>query len=116
MAYPVNVWLVDNHLKHGMGTVRVLGEGGERASEPSTRAAPNGHGGTDMSKTIVTSAQINVMAVLTIVLLAAAVVLAAALGDFTSQPAHPPEVDRQTPVTSEEQVAWICDLSDLLLP
>jgi len=29
VAYPVNVWLVAKHLKHGMGTVRALGEGGE---------------------------------------------------------------------------------------
>ena len=27
-AYPVNVWLVAKNLKHGMGTVRALGEGG----------------------------------------------------------------------------------------
>lgn len=28
IAYPLNVWLVAAGLKHGMGTVRVLGEGG----------------------------------------------------------------------------------------
>ncbi len=28
VAYPVNVWLVAKGLKHGMGTVRVLGKGG----------------------------------------------------------------------------------------
>jgi len=28
VAYPVNVWLVANHLKHGMGTVRAFSEGG----------------------------------------------------------------------------------------
>lgn len=28
VAYPVNVWLVQKGLKHGMGTVRALGRGG----------------------------------------------------------------------------------------
>lgn len=28
VAYPVNVWLVEKGLKHGMGTVRALGRGG----------------------------------------------------------------------------------------
>ena len=48
VAYPFNVWLVAANLKHGMGTERVLGEGGhavhaeaiaERASD-STAAGP----------------------------------------------------------------------------
>ena len=39
-AYPVNVWLVANHLKHGMGTVRALGEGGEPGF-----GRRHGHGG-----------------------------------------------------------------------
>jgi hypothetical protein len=39
-AYPVNVWLVAKGLKHGMGTVRALGEGGhsldaERRRDPA---------------------------------------------------------------------------------
>ncbi len=29
VAYPINLWLVARGLKHGMGTVRVLGRGGE---------------------------------------------------------------------------------------
>jgi len=28
IAYPINMWLVANKLKHGMGTVRALGKGG----------------------------------------------------------------------------------------
>ena len=28
LAYPINAWLVDRGLKHGMGTVRALGKGG----------------------------------------------------------------------------------------
>jgi hypothetical protein len=83
VAYPVNVWLVKNELKHGMGTVRVLGQGGERPAESPAPVAQPRHVGMEMSKGEVTRAQINAVAVLTIVLLAAGVVLAAALGDFS---------------------------------
>jgi len=31
-AYPVNWWLVSRNLKHGMGTVRALGEGGHQVA------------------------------------------------------------------------------------
>ncbi|MBA3476132.1 MAG: DUF4396 domain-containing protein [Actinobacteria bacterium] len=45
-AYPVNVWLVAKGLKHGMGTVRVLGEGGHSLEAERGRQAalrhPNG--------------------------------------------------------------------------
>ena len=54
VAYPVNVWLVAVGLKHGMGTVRVLGEGGhslaterERRVEgppDAAQAMPASHG------------------------------------------------------------------------
>jgi hypothetical protein len=84
VAYPVNVWLVANELKHGMGTVRVLGQGAGRSSEPQSPVAPAGHAEMDMSTRAVTSAQINAVAVLTIVVLAGGVVLAAALGDFSA--------------------------------
>ena len=45
LAYPVNLWLVNKGLKHGMGTVRALGEGGhsmhvERARLARPPAAP----------------------------------------------------------------------------
>jgi hypothetical protein len=56
VAYPINWWMVDKNLKHGMGTQRALGKGGhsleaehERwlpADEPAaTRAAAAGHAG-----------------------------------------------------------------------
>ena len=42
VAYPVNYWLVQNKLKHGMGTERALGHGG--ASLPTAAgSAPAGH-------------------------------------------------------------------------
>jgi len=37
IAYPVNVWLVAVGLKHGMGTVRVLGAGGHNLEAEATR-------------------------------------------------------------------------------
>jgi Domain of unknown function (DUF4396) len=85
VAYPVNVWLVKNQLKHGMGTVRVLGKGGNGPTEPASRVASGGHASMDMGKRQVTRAQIDAVAVLTLVVLAAAVVLAAVLGDFSAK-------------------------------
>ncbi len=79
VAYPVNVWLVANHLKHGMGTVRVLGEGGERVEQ-----AAESHMEMGKAELEVTTAQVNAVAVLTIIVLAAGVVIAAALGDFST--------------------------------
>ena len=43
LAYPVNMWLVANKLKHGMGTVRALGKGGhslnaEKQRDPAVSA------------------------------------------------------------------------------
>jgi hypothetical protein len=48
-AFPVNVWLVAKGLKHGMGTVRALGEGGhsleaERRRDPCGSGGPGGDG------------------------------------------------------------------------
>lgn len=58
LAYPLNVWLVAARLKHGMGTVRVLGEGGhdpaaerrttEAAGEPAAAPMPAMHHGADV--------------------------------------------------------------------
>ncbi len=81
VAYPVNVWLVAKHLKHGMGTVRALGEGGAPlpAAIPMEMdmdtAAPSG--------TTVTRAQIDAVAALTLSALGAGILLAAAFGDFS---------------------------------
>jgi len=41
LAYPVNVWLVSVGLKHGMGTVRALGRGGQNLARGD--ALPGGH-------------------------------------------------------------------------
>ncbi|MEP7188025.1 MAG: DUF4396 domain-containing protein, partial [Roseiflexaceae bacterium] len=36
-CYPVNLWLVNKGLKHGMGTVRALGKGGHSIAAERTR-------------------------------------------------------------------------------
>jgi Domain of unknown function (DUF4396) len=82
VAYPVNVWLVNKGLKHGMGTVRALGEGGEPLEQPSHATAGGGHGGMEMERPDVTRAEINAVAVLMIVVLAAGVLLAGTAGNF----------------------------------
>ncbi|MEV6205789.1 DUF4396 domain-containing protein [Kitasatospora sp. NPDC051914] len=109
-AYPVNVWLVANHLKHGMGTVRVLGEGGEpipapapahgpaavqhsaaghgppSGHDPAPAGAPNAGDGAPsgtaaaMHRGEVTREQVTAVAVLTLVFLASGVLLAGIFG------------------------------------
>jgi len=37
VAYPVNVWMVDKGLKHGMGTQRALGKGGHSMAAEQAR-------------------------------------------------------------------------------
>src|SRR6266571_493552 len=39
-CYPVNAWLVNKGLKHGMGTVRALGKGGHSVEAEKVRVAP----------------------------------------------------------------------------
>ncbi len=50
VAYPVNVWMVQKGLKHGMGTQRALGKGGHSMeAERSRSVAPNGLASTAAS-------------------------------------------------------------------
>ena len=85
VAYPVNVWLVAKHLKHGMGTVRALGEGGAPlpGAIPMEIGHGHGHGHGRPSGTTVTRAQIDAVAALTVTALGAGILLAAAFGDFS---------------------------------
>ncbi|RSS83054.1 DUF4396 domain-containing protein [Streptomyces sp. WAC06614] len=76
-AYPVNVWLVAHHLKHGMGTVRALGEGGEPLPAPAPTA---GDAAMEMPPSDVTAEQKAAMATLTLVFLASGVLLAGIFG------------------------------------
>jgi len=58
-CYPVNVWMVKKGLKHGMGTVRVLGKGGHsvkaegaRRAQPIGRQVPSGNVAATPSSTM----------------------------------------------------------------
>jgi hypothetical protein len=99
-AYPVNWWLVTSHLKHGMGTERVLGKGGTKvapmqsdmkamasgadAMDTSRSRAAEATGPGKMSPTSgVSVARKVVVALLTIGLLAGGVAIAARYGDLS---------------------------------
>lgn len=87
LAYPVNVWLVARGLKHGMGTDRALGKGGETPAAPAAPVTePMEKGHTERAR--VSRGEILNVIILTVALLAAAVILAAIYGDF-SMSAHP---------------------------
>jgi hypothetical protein len=80
VAYPVNVWLVAKHLKHGMGTVRALGEGGAPLPVRGMDMSP----GSQVTVTVtVTQAQLVAVAALTLTAVGAGILLAAAFGDFS---------------------------------
>jgi hypothetical protein len=88
VAWPVNVWLVANHLKHGMGTVRALGQGGEPLRPSTRRASAPVRATMTMSMTgeeeqRVTRPQVAAITVLTLTALASGILLAAAFGDFS---------------------------------
>lgn len=98
-AYPVNFWLVKNHLKHGMGTERALGKGGTKIAAERNPTVPvaspahkPAHGtateneGTSMAVSMreSTSGRRKLLVALgTIALLAAGVTLAALYGDLS---------------------------------
>lgn len=97
LAYPVNVWLVKNRLKHGMGTERVLGKGGtkpavERLSESPASHTAAGHPAAagnrepnmaGMEKSDVSWSRKLLVALLTLVLLAGGVALATIYGNLS---------------------------------
>ena len=90
VAYPVNLWLVGVRLKHGMGTVRALGQGGHKmATEkiaagmpPMDHSSMGGMEGMNL-ETAVTSDQVAAMTVLTLIGLAAGIVIATLSGRWT---------------------------------
>lgn len=81
IAYPLNVWLVATGLKHGMGTVRALGHGGHSMEADPAYSSVN-DGEHAMAPSQVTPAQIGAMTVLSLVALAAGIVIAGIAGDF----------------------------------
>jgi hypothetical protein len=86
-AYPVNWWLVKSHLKHGMGTERVLGKGGQkiataRAAMDSGSAMAASPGGMKGMSHVPLATKI-LIALLTTALLAGGVAVAARFGDLS---------------------------------
>lgn len=86
LAYPVNVWLVARGLKHGMGTERALGKGGETVSDSRHTGAVDSKGG-HTTRARARRAEIVIAAVLTLALLTVGIVVAAIFGDL-SMAAH----------------------------
>ena len=88
IAYPMNWWLVANHLKHGMMTVR-------HPDDPSAHAAmtdmPMGGDGAGMAKSPAhaPSPPVPVMTALSFLVLAAGLLIAYLFGDFTPAHYHP---------------------------
>ena len=80
VAYPMNWWLVANHLKHGMMTVRpkmaMAGGGGAHAGHAGGGAAPAP--AMDMSRRAVPRPPVRVMGLLSFLALAAGVAVALA--------------------------------------
>jgi hypothetical protein len=81
LAFPVNYWLVANHLKHGMGTLRAIGRGGhsvELERGMDTRREKAGMHG-EHSEGTVSQIRIIVMSALTLLMLSAGAIIAAFL-------------------------------------
>jgi len=86
-AYPMNWWLVSNHLKHGMTTVRPQAAGAPAhdatmahgGAMPSMAGVSAGHAMPDMGHSV-SPAQVAVMTALSIVALAVGLGVAAAFG------------------------------------
>ena len=92
VACPMNWWLVANHLKHGMMTVRRPGD--PAAPTPTGMVMPGmamggGTAGMAMSPVDAPSPSIPVMSALSFLVLAAGLLIAYLFGDFTPAHYHP---------------------------
>lgn len=97
VAYPVNVWLVAAGLKHGMGTERALGQGGHGVAleqsltsgehgQHAVLAAPAPGGPIPGMLASPTRAHKSAIAILTLLVLASGLLLAAMSADLTMRP------------------------------
>lgn len=90
VAYPVNLWLVGVRLKHGMGTVRALGHGGQdvatdKMATPMPGMKYGGMAGMEgmAAGAVANPSQIAAMTVLTLLALAAGIIIATLFGRWT---------------------------------
>lgn len=81
IAYPINYWLVVHKLKHGMGTERALGRGGSKVAAASS----SGHEKMQQEQQVSTAAKV-FAGVISLIVLAAGVWVAALFGDFSMRP------------------------------
>jgi hypothetical protein len=92
-AYPVNVWLVARGLKHGMGTVEVLGRGGHRMEmetakrdkqvRSGTPGAESTHGHAPLGREKPGNGELLFVTIITVTVLALGVAIAVHLGDLS---------------------------------
>ncbi|MBY0518721.1 MAG: DUF4396 domain-containing protein [Bacteriovoracaceae bacterium] len=97
-AFPVNWWLVKNKLKHGMGTERALGKGGEILGKTTMNQMPeqtehilnisttSNDRSMEMMKSSVSTQNKFFVALLSILILAIGISTAAYWGDLSMQP------------------------------
>ncbi|MEO8290274.1 MAG: DUF4396 domain-containing protein [Gaiellaceae bacterium] len=82
LAYPVNVWLVARGLKHGMGTVRALGAGGEGLATTAQHGQKTADPGPHTPGRPVRRRELAAIAAATLLCLAVGLILAAMLGSL----------------------------------
>jgi uncharacterized membrane protein YiaA len=97
-AFPINWWLVKNKLKHGMGTERALGKGGEALDKTTINGMPeqtehilnmsttSNDRSMEMMKSSVSTQNKFFVALLSILILAIGISAAAYWGDLSMQP------------------------------
>jgi hypothetical protein len=93
VAYPMNWWLVANHLKHGMMTVRHPDDLSARAEHgmamPEGTVMRTGHGGMSTGASHAPRPPLPVMTAVSFLVLAAGLLIAYLFGDFTPAHYHP---------------------------
>lgn len=79
LAFPVNYWLVSNHLKHGMGTVRAVGRGGHSVEHELTQMQRHETHKGDGARHEVKRTSMIIVSVLTLLMLACGAIIASLL-------------------------------------
>lgn len=91
-SFPINWWLVKTKLKHGMGTERALGKGGEASGIPEhaehilNASKPTNDRSMEMMKSNVSTQNKFFVALLSLIFLALGISAAAYWGDLSMRP------------------------------